>query len=107
MQWAAVLAAHSSLPGRCAASGVVNRARLPQRVRETARQYKPLGSYHILLGSTLRSVPLGSLPEASGISARAAPASEPPLLGDARHAEAVTQLLALGQIWKALYASGR
>ena len=79
-------------------------------MRDTARQYRPLGAFHILLGSTLRSVPLGSLPEAAGATHAAGTlhaASEPPFLGDARHAGAVTELLALGQIWKALYASGR
>ena len=75
-----------------------------QRVRATARQYRPLGSFHIILGPTVRSVPLGELPD----PARSTEAGqEPPFLGDERHAQDVTQLLGLGQIWKAIYASGR
>ena len=75
-----------------------------QGVRETARQYLPFGRFHVILGSTVRSV---APAQAAGAAAAEAPEPLQQGLGSEAEAEAIVSLLAAGQIWKSIYASGR
>ena len=75
-----------------------------QGVREVARQYLPFGRFHVMLGSTVRTVS-AILTQAAVEGGSAGPPQQG--LGSVADAEAVVGLLAAGQIWKSIYASGR
>lgn len=64
-----------------------------QRVRRIAQSYHPFGTYHLIMGASVRT--LDTTTEARGHSR----------LGDAALAAEVTRQLSMNRIWKAVYGT--
>lgn len=87
-----------------------------QAVHATARHYQPFGTYHFVLGESIRSPPhlcgpptgvgfgLGQDP-ASAAAAAAQRAGSQGGVGDAAYAAEVRRHLNAAGLWKAVYAS--